>query len=46
MDGAKDSQPPFGFLQKLHAKYPQFAEKGPQGGLMQVGFFFCFVFFV
>jgi hypothetical protein len=23
------------FLQQLHSNYPQFAEKGPQGGLMQ-----------
>ena len=36
MESAKDPQPPFGFLQKLHSKYPQFAEKGPEGGLMQV----------
>ncbi len=35
LDQAKEAQPPFQFLQKLHSKYPQFAEKGPQGGYMQ-----------
>lgn len=35
MDSAKDAQPPFSFLTKLHSKYPQFAEKGEHGGLMQ-----------
>jgi hypothetical protein len=35
MEAAKDSQPPFSFLQRLHASYPQFAEKGQEGGLMQ-----------
>ena len=35
MDQAKEAQPPFLFLTKLHAAYPQFAEKGQGGGLMQ-----------
>lgn len=26
---------PFAFLNRLHVKFPQFAEKGQQGGLMQ-----------
>jgi ubiquitin carboxyl-terminal hydrolase 14 len=35
LDAGKESQAPFLFLRELHSSFPQFAEKGPQGGLMQ-----------
>ena len=35
MDRAQDAQQPFMFMAKMHSSYPQFAEKGQGGGLMQ-----------